>query len=133
MPTHKRCIRIFSVFSAFINASRLLSLFFFFLMIRRPPRSTLFPYTTLFRSHAGGGEQLLRGGPLLLEQREQDVLGRHVGVAQRLGLLVGAVERPRDFARQRGLGGGPRLFGEAVELSLGLGLELGDVEPRFLS
>src|SRR2546430_11060845 len=28
------------------------SFFFFFLMIRRPPRSTLFPYTTLFRSHA---------------------------------------------------------------------------------
>src|SRR5262249_61124435 len=28
-------------------------LFFFFLMIRRPPRSTLFPYTTLFRSHCG--------------------------------------------------------------------------------
>src|SRR5215216_7238984 len=32
--------------------------FFFFLMIRRPPRSTLFPYTTLFRSllwhHPGG-------------------------------------------------------------------------------
>src|SRR5712672_4363435 len=27
--------------------------FFFFLMIRRPPRSTLFPYTTLFRSPAG--------------------------------------------------------------------------------
>src|SRR3712207_8525467 len=33
-------------------------MFFFFLMIRRPPRSTLFPYTTLFRSApapAGGG------------------------------------------------------------------------------
>src|SRR2546422_3173226 len=28
----------------------LLPFFFFFLMIRRPPRSTLFPYTTLFRS-----------------------------------------------------------------------------------
>src|SRR5256885_16992627 len=27
------------------------SVFFFFLMIRRPPRSTLFPYTTLFRSY----------------------------------------------------------------------------------
>src|SRR3712207_8246987 len=26
---------------------------YFFLMIRRPPRSTLFPYTTLFRSHLG--------------------------------------------------------------------------------
>src|SRR2546429_8569213 len=30
------------------------SCFFFFLMIRRPPRSTLFPYTTLFRSVPGG-------------------------------------------------------------------------------
>src|SRR2546422_1525308 len=37
---------------------RLLFLFFF-LMIRRPPRSTLFPYTTLFRSPgAGGGDGL---------------------------------------------------------------------------
>src|SRR5690554_8096445 len=31
----------------------LFSFFFFFLMIRRPPRSTLFPYTTLFRSVLG--------------------------------------------------------------------------------
>src|SRR5256885_6532904 len=30
-------------------------LLFFFLMIRRPPRSTLFPYTTLFRSHLLNG------------------------------------------------------------------------------
>src|SRR5258708_37244570 len=30
--------------------------FFFFLMIRRPPRSTLFPYTTLFRSRTGSHE-----------------------------------------------------------------------------
>src|SRR2546422_5442435 len=34
-------------------------LFFFFLMIRRPPRSTLFPYTTLFRSHNRPVERLL--------------------------------------------------------------------------
>src|SRR2546429_5195653 len=32
--------------------SSLLLFFFFFLMIRRPPRSTLFPYTTLFRSRS---------------------------------------------------------------------------------
>src|SRR6267378_7484218 len=32
-------------------------LVFFFLMIRRPPRSTLFPYTTLFRSPLGPCEQ----------------------------------------------------------------------------
>src|SRR5258708_38886951 len=36
--------------SVFHYAAALLPLFFFFLMIRRPPRSTLFPYTTLFRS-----------------------------------------------------------------------------------
>src|SRR5215212_11203631 len=37
------------VFYSFFRLS-LLFFFFFFLMIRRPPRSTLFPYTTLFRS-----------------------------------------------------------------------------------
>src|SRR6266850_2743987 len=36
-------------FLMFLN-SFLIIFFFFFLMIRRPPRSTLFPYTTLFRS-----------------------------------------------------------------------------------
>src|SRR5690349_23489065 len=34
--------------------SNFLFFLFFFLMIRRPPRSTLFPYTTLFRSSAAG-------------------------------------------------------------------------------
>src|SRR6202043_4235780 len=34
-------------------SSALTTFFFFFLMIRRPPRSTLFPYTTLFRSTSG--------------------------------------------------------------------------------
>src|SRR3712207_8361300 len=33
-----------------MDTTCLLFCFFFFLMIRRPPRSTLFPYTTLFRS-----------------------------------------------------------------------------------
>src|SRR2546426_9107438 len=32
------------------TVERVYNIFFFFLMIRRPPRSTLFPYTTLFRS-----------------------------------------------------------------------------------
>src|SRR3989442_5713515 len=36
-------------------------LFFFFLMIRRPPRSTLFPYTTLFRSEDLGHADRERG------------------------------------------------------------------------
>src|SRR3712207_9341255 len=34
----------------YLCSNDLYSAFFFFLMIRRPPRSTLFPYTTLFRS-----------------------------------------------------------------------------------
>src|SRR5690242_21853712 len=38
-----------------------LFLFFFFLMIRRPPRSTLFPYTTLFRSRAPGARRRAAG------------------------------------------------------------------------
>src|SRR3712207_7941037 len=42
-------------------------------MIRRPPRSTLFPYTTLFRSRAAP----VRGGP----QRHDDVADRHRGEA----------------------------------------------------
>src|SRR3712207_8208140 len=38
-------------------------MFLFFLMIRRPPRSTLFPYTTLFRSaRADRGKPAPRGG-----------------------------------------------------------------------
>src|SRR5229473_6118642 len=37
--------------SAYCGVAVSVFLFFFFLMIRRPPRSTLFPYTTLFRSH----------------------------------------------------------------------------------
>src|SRR2546422_957164 len=43
-------IALASILSVLVPDSSLSSLSFFFLMIRRPPRSTLFPYTTLFRS-----------------------------------------------------------------------------------
>src|SRR3989304_8398800 len=46
-----------------IKFSLVFFFFFFFLMIRRPPRSTLFPYTTLFRS---GFARLSGAGQLLL-------------------------------------------------------------------
>src|SRR2546430_16391647 len=49
--------------------------FFFFLMIRRPPRSTLFPYTTLFRSREvihGPGE--VQGLPFSMAVRVGNVL-----------------------------------------------------------
>src|SRR2546430_13246833 len=43
--------------------------FFFFLMIRRPPRSTLFPYTTLFRSRLRRGPHLVSLGAARPPQR----------------------------------------------------------------
>src|SRR2546429_1955565 len=43
--------------------------FFFFLMIRRPPRSTLFPYTTLFRSALNEALERLPGDRELMFQR----------------------------------------------------------------
>src|SRR5258708_39238259 len=43
-------IASYSLFFFHLCTHTYLLLFFFFLMIRRPPRSTLFPYTTLFRS-----------------------------------------------------------------------------------
>src|SRR2546430_17255558 len=48
--------------------------FFFFLMIRRPPRSTLFPYTTLFRSQFGVDDMQrpLVAIESLLNEREQN-------------------------------------------------------------
>src|SRR5258707_5479013 len=45
------------IFYIIIGSLGLKVLFFFFLMIRRPPRSTLFPYTTLFRSRIGMGSR----------------------------------------------------------------------------
>src|SRR5690349_23212475 len=45
----------------FVYPLRLLISLFFFLMIRRPPRSTLFPYTTLFRFDPPAGEVVVHG------------------------------------------------------------------------
>src|SRR2546427_6112742 len=52
-----------------------LYVFFFFLMIRRPPRSTLFPYTTLFRSV---------GRPVMQQQHRRPVDDHHP-VFERVG------------------------------------------------
>src|SRR3712207_9160675 len=58
--------------------------FFFFLMIRRPPRSTLFPYTTLFRS--GVRRRPLGDGAVLADEEafvaagfDRRLLGEQVG------------------------------------------------------
>src|SRR5205823_14513208 len=58
-------------------------LFFFFLMLRPPPRSTLFPYTTLFRSH-----------------RESANAARKVALLALVRLLEGKAEEERQCQRQ---------------------------------
>src|SRR2546427_181781 len=61
---------------------------FFFLMIRRPPRSTLFPYTTLFRSHGNSS------------------FCRKIGLPKgscRLSHPERAWEKPRTSGRSKGL------------------------------
>src|SRR2546422_243484 len=64
--------------------------FFFFLMIRRPPRSTLFPYTTLFRSRLGPQERLPQPGRLRDGERapgQPPLQGRLPGLAVRPGVV----------------------------------------------
>src|SRR3712207_6983858 len=60
-------------------------------MIRRPPRSTLFPYTTLFRSDQG--VELGVGGPVDRVEETADGV-EHVGVG-----VQATIERPRHLGR----------------------------------
>src|SRR3712207_7803047 len=79
---------------------------FFFLMIRRPPRSTLFPYTTLFRSRIGAGRRQRAGGR-----------ARADGDPARAG-RGGGVRRPGDpRARARRGGAGPAARSEDTRLN----------------
>src|SRR2546427_5222997 len=72
------------------------SFFFFFLMIRRPPRSTLFPYTTLFRSQVLS-ERLLEG----LGGAEEERLHRPLRAAERLRhVAIGEAVDPREEERR---------------------------------
>src|SRR2546430_17413154 len=67
----------------FQSASLARFIFFFFLMIRRPPRSTLFPYTTLFRSPLEG----------FTIAQLSDI---HVGPTIKRRFVEGVVERVKD-------------------------------------
>src|SRR5471030_3365185 len=64
---------------------RFLFFFFFFLMIRRPPRSTLFPYTTLFRSFDRGRSLSLpldvSPGPCGRDRKSTRLNSSHLGIS----------------------------------------------------
>src|SRR5688572_31725351 len=63
-------------------------------MIRRPPRSTLFPYTTLFRSSLGG-----RGGRRLLQALVVVELALAVMLLSGAGLLIRSLMRVQGSVR----------------------------------
>src|SRR2546422_4286132 len=71
-------------------------------MIRRPPRSTLFPYTTLFRSRGpadgwydAAGRRLLLGGRALLDRDALPLLGDH-NVANALAAALAVIAQQRQ-------------------------------------
>src|SRR3712207_8249149 len=73
--------------------------FFFFLMIRRPPRSTLFPYTTLFRSaHVCINPVGVR--PVRLEHHHIKALLFDEATSDARALPVKLVRAVRGFAKQ---------------------------------
>src|SRR2546422_10602919 len=70
------------------SSSRFYCLFFFFLMIRRPPRSTLFPYTTLFRSVGCAlGNRVAVEGDVVRAARHVDEPHRGAGLEGQRGRL----------------------------------------------
>src|SRR4029434_11359813 len=82
-------------------------LLYFFLMIRRPPRSTLFPYTTLFRSHTHTHththkcththrERDMSNSPCRSEEHTSE-LQSHLNLVCRL-LLTTNISLPRDHS-----------------------------------
>src|SRR6266550_1674053 len=85
--------------------------FFFFLMIRRPPRSTLFPYTTLFRSHCGeflGAQQQAVPGDLVDDLRRRGGQPTAVDLGGAVGGQVdGEQVDPTEPGQRGGHFGGP--------------------------
>src|SRR5258708_5033761 len=77
------------------------SFFFFFLMIRRPPRSTLFPYTTLFRSRSARPADPGWQDPRARGARRHP----HTGPARRADHRRGRPARPGALRLQRDPGG----------------------------
>src|SRR2546422_6546583 len=75
-------------------------LFFFFLMIRRPPRSTLFPYTTLFRSLAGMVELEPRDALAVGEEGRGGERAELAAIDERLQDVLLDVERSEEHTSE---------------------------------
>src|SRR3989442_12706130 len=78
-------------------------IFFFFLMIRRPPRSTLFPYTTLFRSLRPCDAQISARFVDPCHGITEIVIGDQRGPDQRVQLVVLEDLKPLQVPKRRGI------------------------------
>src|SRR6266508_5489358 len=111
---------------------------FFFLMIRRPPRSTLFPYTTLFRSTSAASGTRFRAGfdcadlaEVLFANRAADVALRDVVARADDGLSRQALDAGRSRAGRGSARRQDQLFGMRRHRHAALGhLMQGTVRAR---
>src|SRR2546430_5077290 len=129
------------------------SLLFFFLMIRRPPRSTLFPYTTLFRSITVNVlvPAVLAGNAVILKHANRTALcgDAFARAFERAGApenLVTAIDATHDtcariIARPEigyvsftgSVRGGHEVYPEGAGRFIDVGLELGGKDPAYVS
>src|SRR3989449_10533383 len=123
-----------------LGALWLFVLFFFFLMIRRPPRSTLFPYTTLFRSSPTSSRRAKRGESDAFLERQDRPADRAAEGAVRddRGVLAGTARHDdedvvgrRHLRQERVVGGDRHHPARPVPgPPPGPGLERAEREPR---
>src|SRR3989442_14062904 len=73
---------------------------FFFLMIRRPPRSTLFPYTTLFRSDRAGDGVQQRAEPVAGGEQRLRVIARDRDALHRFFSALPRLSRNSETSRR---------------------------------
>src|SRR2546425_10009750 len=103
--------------------------FFFFLMIRRPPRSTLFPYTTLFRSRDDFLRIAARYGLALRDSKV--VVGAVQAIARQHGdVLVSRAHVGRSLHLHHGAGGIVRQLVAGVERDV-VGLAVHPVDDQI--
>src|SRR5256885_16155769 len=98
-------------------------------MIRRPPRSPLFPYTTLFRSGKDRGKPLKRRQEILMRLRKDTsiaIIGAGIGglavaaALRQVGIDSIVYEQAETFAR---VGAGIQQSPNAMKVHRGLGIE----------